>query len=205
MLIEYGHVEEKPTLKETYYSMLDPHKLDYDKPEIWDLVENNEVMDLFQFDSIVAMQTVNQIKPKSLVELAQTNSLMRLQPQEGATETPVETYARYREDISEWHKDMDNANVPKKDQKILEKVLLPFNGLADTQEAIMALSRLEELTDFSVGEAHKLRSIIGKKKMDAIPKLKEDFFARGLQNGVCENTLNYVWSSQFMLQLGLVE
>ena len=162
-------------------------------------------MDLFQFDSIVAMQTVNQIKPKSLVELAQTNSLMRLQPQEGATETPVETYARYREDINEWYKDMDNAKVPKKDQKILEKVLLQFNGLADTQEAIMALSRLEELTDFSVGEAHGLRSIIGKKKMDAIPKLKEDFFARGLQNGVCENTLNYIWNSQFMLQLGLVE
>lgn len=205
MLIENNHVEEKPTLKETYYSMLDPHKMNYDKSEVWELVANNEVMDLFQFDSLVAMQTVNQIQPKSLVELAQTNSLMRLQPQDGAEETPTETYARYRRDISLWYDDMDKANVPKEDQKILEKVLLPFNGVADTQEAIMALSRMEDLTNFSVAEAHQLRSIIGKKQMDKIPKLKQDFFDRGLTNGVCENTLNYVWNSQFMIQLGLAE
>lgn len=205
MLIENNHIEEKPTLKETYYSFLDPHILDYDKPEVWDLVKNNEVMDLFQFDSIVAMQTVSQIQPKSLVELAQTNSLLRLQPQEGATETPSETYARYRRNIQEWYDDMEKAKVPKRDQEILEKILLPFNGVADTQEAIMALSRMEELTGFSVGEAHKLRSIIGKKKMDKIPELKDEFFKRGLENNVCENTLNYIWNSQFMLQLGLVE
>lgn len=202
MLIEWGHMEKQDTLKDTYYATLDPHHLDYDKPEIWDLVEGNEVADLFQFDSLVAMQTVAQIKPKSLVELAQTNSLLRLQPQEGAEETPSELYARYRADISEWYADMDEAKVPKEDQKILEKVLLAFNGVADTQEAIMLLSRDEELTKFSVGEAHQLRSIIGKKQMDKIPYIRDKFFDMGKANGVNMNTLNYIWNSQVLLQLG---
>ena len=202
MLIENGHVEQKNTLKDTYYSILDPHKIDYDKPEIWQLVEDNEVADLFQFDSLVAMQTVSQIKPRSLVELAQANSLLRLQPQEGATETSTETYARYRANIQEWYDDMDKANVPKQDQKAIEKMLLPFNGVADTQEAIMLLAR--ELAGFSIAEAHKLRSVIGKKQMDRIPEIKELFFGKGVENGVCENTLNYLWSSQVLLQLGLI-
>lgn len=203
-LIENEHVEKKNTLKETYYSVLDPHKIDYDKPEIWELVQNNDVADLFQFDSLVAMQTVAQIKPRSLVELAQTNSLLRLQPQEGAEETPAELYARYRKDITEWYKDMDKANVPKKDQEILKQVLLPFNGVADTQEAIMLLSRNKDLTGFTVGEAHQLRSIIGKKKMDKIPFIKDKFYAKGVENGVDQNTLDYIWNHQVLLQLGLI-
>lgn len=201
-LVENDYIEEKETLKDTYYSVLDPHTMDYDKPEIWDLVQNNKVPDLFQFDSLVAMQTVAQIKPRALVELAQTNSLLRLQPQEGAKETPAELYARYRKNIKEWYVDMDKANVPKEDQKILEKTLLTFNGVADTQEAIMLLSRDKELTGFTVGEAHELRSVIGKKKMELIPGIRKKFFDKGLANGVCQNTLDYIWNSQVLLQLG---
>ena len=201
MLVENNYIERKPTLKETYYSILDPHKIDYDKPAIWDLVGNNEVMDLFQFDSLVAMQTVNQIKPRSLIELAQTNSLMRLQPQDGAKETPVETYVRYKNNIQEWYDDMDSAKVPKSDQEFIKEILLPFNGVADTQEAIMALSRVVGLTNFSIGEAHRLRSVIGKKLVDQIPVMKEFFYSKGKENGVCENTLTYLWYEQFMLQL----
>lgn len=202
MLIEEEYMKEQETLKDTYYEYLDPHNIDYDKPEIWELVENNDVADLFQFDSLVAMQTVAQIKPKSLTELAQTNSLLRLQPQEGATETPAELYARYRADIGEWYTDMDNANVPKADQKILEEVLLPFNGVADTQEAIMLLARKEELTGFTVGEAHELRSVIGKKKMEKIPAIRDKFYAKGLANCINEATLDYIWNYQVLLQLG---
>lgn len=201
MLVESNHIQQKETLKETYYSILDPHQLNYDKPEIWRLIEDNQVADLFQFDSLVAMQTVRQIQPKSLIELAQSNSLMRLQPQEGATETPTETYTRYKNDISEWYGDMDKALVPKEDQEILKRLLLSFNGVADTQEAIMALARDKELTNFTVGEAHELRSIIGRKRAEKIPYIREKFYSRGLENNVCENTLNYLWKYQVLLQL----
>lgn len=204
MLCEQGHIERKDTLKETYMSVLNPHTLDYDYKEIWDLIGNNAVADLFQFDSQVAMSNVSQIKPNSLLELAQTNSLMRLQGGEdedgNKKETPTERYVRYKNDINEWYNDMTLWKVPKQDQQIIAKVLLQYNGVADTQEALMLMSR--EVNDFTIGEAHKLRSVIGKKKMKEIPSLKEFFFTKGKENGINENTLHYLWEEQVSLQLG---
>ena len=204
MLCDNGHIERKETLKDTYMNALNPHTLDYNHKEIWDLVANNGVADLFQFDSQVAMSNVAQIQPTSLLELAQTNSLMRLQggEDEGGNkkETPTERYVRYKKDITEWYRDMDMFEVPSQDQEKIKKILLQYNGVADTQEAIMLMSR--EINSFSIGEAHKLRSVIGKKKMKEIPKLKQFFFEKGIKNGVHENTLHYLWDEQVSLQLG---
>jgi DNA polymerase-3 subunit alpha len=202
MLIENGYMERQKTLKETYMKYLDPMKLDYNNDAVWDAVINNEVVDLFQFDSLVALDTIQKIKPRSLIELTQSNSLMRLQQQEDATESPTETFARFKNDIKEAYKEMDDWGVPKKDQIILERVLKPYSFVADTQEAVMSISRIPELTSFTVAEAHKLRKAIGKKSKKVMAETKELFYKKGIENGVSTNTLDYIWNVQVRRQEG---
>ena len=89
-LIENEHIQKENTLKETYLKYFSPQVLEYDTEESWKNIHENNIPDLFQFDSLVAMGAVGKIKPVSLIELMQTNSLMRLQATEESNESPVE-------------------------------------------------------------------------------------------------------------------
>jgi len=201
-LIEDNIIKPEKTLKETYNKYINPMTLQYDTEKTWELVGNNEIIDLFQFDTDVSVDALSKVKPKSMIELAQTNSLMRLQQQQGAIESPTETYVRFKNNISEAYKEMDEYKVPKNDQKILEKILGNFKFVADTQEAIMMLVRIPELTNFTVGESHKLRKAIGKKSQSVFEETRQMFYEKGKEYNININTLNYIWDVQVTRQKG---
>ena len=201
-ITEDGLIEPEKTLKQTYYKYLDPMKIDYDKPETWELIGNNQVVDLFQFDTAISVSTLCKIKPTSMIELAQTNSLMRLQQQPDALESPAETYVKYKNDISKAYQEMDKYRVPKKDQLILEKILKSYKFVADTQESIMSLVRIPELTNFTVAESHKLRKAVAKKSEKAYKEVQDMFYEKGKQNNIDTHTLNYIWDVQVKRQKG---
>ena len=48
LLVEYGYVEKKNTLKETYESVLGVYNLDRTSPEMWKMVWDNKIVSLFQ-------------------------------------------------------------------------------------------------------------------------------------------------------------
>lgn len=202
LLIEDNLIEKQPTLKETYMKYLNPMTIDYNKPEVWELVAKNEVIDLFQFDTTQGIKTLAQIKPHSMIEMAQANSLVRLQKQEDADETPVETYVKFKNDKMLPYKEMDEWNVPGKDQKLIEEVLKHYNFVADTQEAIMSLVRIPEITNFNVGESHKLRKAIAKKSEDVFYEVRDMFYKKGIEKKVDKNTLDYIWEVQIKRQKG---
>ena len=201
-LIKDNLIEQGKTLKDTYNNYINPMNMQYDTEKTWELVGNNEIIDLFQFDTDISVDALSKVKPKSMIELAQTNSLMRLQQQPGAIESPTETYARFKNDINEAYKEMDEYKVPKKDQKILEKVLGDFKFVADTQEAIMALVRIPELTNFTVNDSHKLRKAIGKKSETVFEETRVMFYEKGKEYNININTLNYIWEVQVTRQKG---
>ena len=201
-LINDNIIQSEKTLKDTYNKYINPMTMKYDTNKTWELVGNNEIIDLFQFDTDVSVDALSKVKPKSMIELAQTNSLMRLQQQPGAIESPTETYARFKNDINEAYKEMDEYKVPKKDQKILEKVLGDFKFVADTQEAIMALVRIPELTNFTVNDSHKLRKAIGKKSETVFEETRVMFYEKGKEYNININTLNYIWEVQVTRQKG---
>ena len=201
-IIDDGLIKPEKKLKETYYKHLHPMKIKYDNEKTWDLLAKNEIIDLFQFDTDVAVNTLSKIKPKSMIELAQTNSLMRLQQQPDAIESPTETYARFKENIEDAYKEMNDYKVPEKDQKILEKVLKSYKFVADTQESIMELVRVAELTGFTVAESHKLRKAVGKKDEAVFEETRKMFYKKGIKNNINENTLRYIWEVQIKRQKG---
>ena len=199
-LVKDGYVEWKGNLKDTYFSVLDPHCIDFDKQEIWSYIANNEVCDLFQFDTTVAVQTVTQIKPQSLVELAQANSLMRLMPK-GMAETPVETYVRFKNDINEWYRELNDWGVQKEYIPIMEELMLQYKGVLDTQEAIMIVSQHNKLTGFTVAESNLLRKAVAKKNPEAMAKVEKLFYEKGQANGCPKTVLDYIWKVQIARQL----
>lgn len=200
LLVRDGYIEKKPTLREIYMSVLDPHNLPYDIPEIWGYIANNEVTDLFQFNTPIAMQTVSKIKPSSLVELAQANSLMRLMPK-GLSEAPIDTYVRFKNDINEWYRELEEWKIPKEYIPIMEEIMLTYKGVLDTQEGIMIASKHEKLTNFTTGEANLLRKSVAKKSPELMAKVEKLFYEKGADNNCPVQVLDYIWKVQIHRQL----
>ncbi len=48
LLVEYGYVEKKTTLKETYETAIGVYNLERDDPKMWKMVADNKVVSLFQ-------------------------------------------------------------------------------------------------------------------------------------------------------------
>lgn len=200
LLVRDGYMEYQGSLKKTYDKYLHPDVLDYNTKEMWDMLGEGTILDVFQFQTDIGIQTIKKTKPKNLEELAHANSLMRLTCD--GEETPVDTFIRYKNDINEWYMDMKKAGLTEEEMKVLEPHILSLSGIASTQEDVMEMSMNEKISGFTETEANKLRKGIGKKIEEQILASKELFFKKGRERGNSDSFLNYVWNEQFGKQLG---
>ena len=86
-------------LKEIYNEYFHPSKLPIEDKRVWKALHENNVLNVFQFDSDVGSQAAKKIKPNSILEMADANGLMRLMTSEKGQETPMEKYVRYKNNI----------------------------------------------------------------------------------------------------------
>jgi DNA polymerase-3 subunit alpha len=200
-LLEDDEIQWQGGLKKTYDKYLSPDVIDYKNHDMWDLVAQGGVTALFQFDTIVGSQAIRQIKPRSLTQLAIANSIMRLMVARGE-ELPLETYSRYKEDISKWYSELSVYGLNTNEIRVLEKHLVPLSGVADSQESVMMLSMDPQIANFTMGDANLLRKTIAKKDFREIDKVKELFYQKGRAAGNRDQILNYVWKVQVSRQLG---
>lgn len=197
LLTEYGFIEDKGSLKATYEAYLHPDNLVYENEEMWDKVANNEIPDLFQFETPVGGQCVRKSKPKSIPELSAANSLMRLMAD--GEEQPIDKFVRHKENINDWYKEMDEYGLTSEEVKILEKHLLPVYGVSSSQEEMMLLLMDEDICGFNIIDSNKARKVVGKKLMSEIPKIKDMVFTQGVAS---QNLRQYIWDTQIVPQLG---
>ena len=200
-LLEDDEIQWQGSLKKTYDKYLSPDVIDYKNPDMWDLVASGGVTALFQFDTIVGSQAIRQIKPRSLTQLAIANSIMRLMVPSGE-ELPLETYAKFKEDITKWYSELSLWGLNPEEVKILEKHLLPLSGVGDSQESVMMMAMDPKIANFTMADANLLRKTIAKKDFREIDKVKELFYEKGRAAGSREQILNYVWKIQVGRQLG---
>ena len=191
-------IDSNMTLREAYNKYLHPEILDMSDSKIWTAIENNEVLDLFQFESEVGSQAAKKIKPKNILELSDANGLMRLMTAEKGEETPMEKYIRFKKDINLWYQEMDKYGLTKEEQKIVEPYFKPSFGVPPSQEALMRMLMDPNICNFSLAEANQARKIVGKKLMDEIPKLKEKTLAQA--KSPCLG--NYIWKCGIGPQMG---
>lgn len=195
ILVEYNKIEWQGNLKETYYKYLHPDVLEYDDLEMWNLLHEQKVIDVFQFDGNVGAQAMKKVKPITLAQAISANSLMRISVDVG--EQPIDRFRRFKNDISLWYKEMDDFGLTKEHQKILEPHLLPLYGVADTQEAAMKLAMDPKINGFTIAQAHKLRKAIAKSyAKDLLNGIKKLFYS-AIDRGIDKVLLDYVWEMQF--------
>lgn len=200
-LVEYDEIEWKGNLRSTYNHYIHPNTLDYTSPKVWEVAANSEIIDLFQFNTQIGMETIKKVQPTSVLEMSVANSLMRLMAEDGDAQ-PVETYAKYKDNINLWYDEMRINGLSEVEMIIMDKHLKAKFGVADSQESVMTLVMDEQVGNLDVEGANILRKAIAKRKKKDLIKAQELFFSEGAKAGTSHALLDYVWNVQVKRQIG---
>lgn len=198
LLQDYGEVESDLTLREIYDKYFHPNVLPIEDQNIWKALQENSVLNIFQFDSEVGSQAAKKIKPKSMLEMADANGLMRLMTAEKGQESPMDKYIRYKNNINLWYQEMDNYGLTKEEQEYLKPYFESSYGVPPSQEQLMRMLMDEHLCNFSLKDANAARKVVGKKQMNKIPALKQQV----LDQAASPCLGNYIWTCGVGPQMG---
>lgn len=198
-LLENGKITWEGSLKATYYKWIHPDVLDYTTPEMWDILPT--IYSVFQFDTPISTKALSATKPHSVMDLSAANSLLRLMP-DGADETPIDRYIRYKSAKSAWEEDTKNFGLNDSEREILWNYLADAYGMADSQEKVMRLSMDAHTAGYTLKEANKLRKSIAKKDDKLQAEAKALFFDCCKRQGTREIFADYIWNVVFAASMG---
>lgn len=177
LLIKDGQIEWQGSWRATYDKYLHPDVIDYDNPEMWKKACEGKITNLFQMDSLVGAVTMAKGQPKNIRELAELNSIMRLQSESG--EQPIDRYVRFRDHPEEWDKEMQEAGLTEEEMQLMHHYLDAGHGVSSSQEVLMQILMDPKITNFTLGEANMARKYIAKKQTKKLIQLKKDFYEKG--------------------------
>lgn len=192
LLLEDGLIEWQGDLKSTYEKYIGVYNIDRDNPEIWNLINQHKILSLFQFEKQSGWQAIELGKPKNLTEMAALNSVMRLTAI-GGQESPLERYARFRNNIEEWYAEMQEYGLTEEEQEFCKKHAGRTYGLLPNQEQFMQIVQAPEVGGYNLLWADKLRKSIAKKNPEEFNKLEEEFYKNVEEKHLSQKLCNYVW------------
>ena len=198
LLQKYNKIDSNLTLREVYDKYLHPEVLPLDDETIWEALQENSVLNIFQFDSDVGSQAAKKIKPTNIMEMADANGLMRLMTAEKGAETPMEKYIRYKNNLSLWYQEMDRAGLTKEEQTAVEPYFKQSYGVPPSQEQLMRMLMDDKICGFSLKEANAARKIVGKKQMAKIPELHQQILDKATSSALGK----YIWECGVGPQMG---
>ena len=202
LLIEQGYIKQYPTLRETYENAIGVYKINRDDEKMWDMVQNHEIVSLFQMEQQSGVRGIALTHPRSVDELAVLNSVIRLMATEKGAESPLDKYARFREDPRAWDREMQQMGLTDEQRKIMHRELDISDGMSITQEQFMQLVQLPECGGWDLQWADKLRKSIAKKNPKDYDALTKQFFENVQAKGLNENFCHYVWDVEVALSRG---
>ena len=191
-------IDSSLTLREVYDKYFHPNVLPIEDKNIWKVLQDNSVLNIFQFDSEVGSQAAKKIKPSSMLEMADANGLMRLMTSEKGQETPMEKYIKYKNDITGWYREMDSYGLTQEEQKVIEPYFKSSYGVPPSQEQLMRMLMDKDICNFSLKDANTARKIVGKKQMNKIPALKQQI----LEQAKSPCLGHYIWEHGVGPQMG---
>lgn len=194
LLIKQNYIQPEATLKNTYEKIIGIYNLERENQKMWKMVWEHKINALFQMEQQSGIQGIALAKPTSVDDLATLNSVIRLMAPEKGAEQPLHKFARFKHNIQDWYDEMDNYGLTKKEQKILEPVLLTSNGICESQEGFMQLVQIPECGGFDLTFADKLRKSIAKKNPAEYEKLTKQYFENMREKNLSEHLCNYVWN-----------
>ena len=198
MIQKEGLIDQILSLREIYDKYLHPDVLPIEDEETWENIRGDRVLNVFQFDSDIGRQGIKKVQPKTILELSDTNGLIRLMTAEKGEETPLDKYVRFKNNLQLWYQEMGRAGLTEIEQKVLEKYFKQSFGVPPSQEQMMWMLMDENICGFTLKEANAARKIVGKKQMAKIPELKEKVLKQAKSPALGE----YVWKYGIGPQMG---
>ena len=186
------------TLRQVYEQYFHPNVLPIEEDKYWKVLQENSVLNIFQFDSDVGSQAAKKIKPSSILEMADANGLMRLMTAEKGEETPMEKYIRFKNNINLWYKEMRSYGLTTEEQEVLKPYFLKSHGVPPSQEQLMMMLMDPQICNFTLADANAARKIVGKKQMSKIPALRKQV----LDQAASPCLGNYIWKHGVGPQMG---
>lgn len=163
-------------IKKNHGQDIDIEKIPIDDPDVYALYGRGDTKSVFQFESPGMVEWLIKLHPQRIEDLIAMNALYR----PGPMDYIPSFVARKRgdEEISY-------------DLPAMEDLLKETYGVTVYQEQVMRIS--QRVAGFSKGKADKLRKAMGKKKIDILNSLHDEFIQGGLKNGNPEDVLNKIW------------
>ena len=200
LLMEDQRMEWQGSLRSTYNKYLLPANLDYHSPDMWKMVAEGKIIELFQFDTTMGSKAARQIKPTSLADMAAGNSVLRLMAEEG--DQPLDIFTRNKIKPQLWIDEMNNFGLTEEEQEILQNHIGKVYGVMNSQEDMMLTVMDPKISGFTVKEANKLRKAVAKKKKEMVDECHTLFYEKGRAIGTRDIMLDYVWNVQIARELG---
>lgn len=191
LLLDTNAIEWQGTLRKTFNKYLHPEVIDKINPNMYNMVANAKIPDLFQFSTQLAQSAIHKAKPKNLIELLSINSLIRLMVEDG--EQPIDTFIRFKHDISQWYDEMRDFGLDENEIKVFEKHLLHLNGVADTQESIMLMGMDQKIGASDLALMDQLRKGVAKKIPEKTKAAMEQVYINAEKAGNRKVVIDYMW------------
>lgn len=199
-LLKHGEIEWQGTLRKTYNKYLHPEVIDKESPELFEMISQDKIIDLFQFSTQLGQAVIKKAKPKNLLELVSLNSIMRLMS-DGGEDQPIDIFIKFKENIDLWYQEMIDFGLNEDEIKVFEKHLLPLNGVSDTQESVMIMAMDENIAGMDIKSVGYLRKSISKKNEELQKEVKKMLYEAGEKAGSRKVVIDYLWH-QIERQLG---
>ena len=194
LLQEHGYIEPEASLKETYEKYIGIYNLEREDKNMWKMVWKHEIQALFQMEQQSGIQGIALTKPESIDDLAVLNSVIRLMAQSKDAEQPLNKYARFKNNVNNWYKEMELYGLTPEEQELLKPVVGLAYGICESQEKFMQLVQMEECGGFNLTWADRLRKSIAKKNPAEYEQLTKEYFQAVEDKGLSKNLCNYVWN-----------
>lgn len=200
LLCDAGYIERKPTLKETYESAIGIYKIERTDPKMWEMVWEHKILSLFQMEKESGVKGIALIKPKNVKELATLNSVIRLMAPERGAEQPLDMWARYRQDINAWYREMKIYGLSDDEIQWLAEYPDITDGVAESQEALMKLVMEPRLGGNGLNFADKCRKGLAKKDGPLFKQCEQEFFENAKKKNCSDKLVHYVWDVLLRVQ-----
>ena len=202
LLCEYGKIERKATLKETYENVIGIYNLERLDPKMWEMVWDHKIQSLFQMEKQSGIQGIALIKPKSVDELAVLNSVIRLMPSDKNSERPLDLWAKYRSNIKLWYNETKYYGLTDEEIAWLGNHSAVTDGICESQEGLMSLVQEPRLGGNSLNFADRCRKGIAKKQGKLFDECEKEFYTNIKKNNCSEKLAHYVWDVMLKVQRG---
>lgn len=202
LLLEDGYIEWQGDIKSTYEKYVGVYNIERSNPDIWKMINEHKIISLFQMEKQTGYQAIAIGHPESLTDLSALNSVMRLMAPYPGAETPLERYGRFKEDITQWYKEMTDYGLTRHEQEVVKKYAERTYGLLPNQENFMTIVQDEEIGGFDLLWADRLRKSIAKKNPKDYAQLQQEFYKNIEEKHLSYKLCHYVWDVLIAMNRG---